>query len=153
MRKQTHPDTEQLDRLRAGLLDAEPERKNALESHVAACADCQSRLGNWHQLGALTLEIQPGLKPDLMHARRQALAAAPKHHLRRFAPLATAAALLIALSAGLWTLQYGTPTVQHMTARTSVDVPDIYEDIDFYLWLATQKEQGATDEHNNANST
>ena len=51
MHSQQHPDPELLDRLRAGLLDAEPETRMALEQHVAGCAGCRQQLDAWRQLG------------------------------------------------------------------------------------------------------
>jgi len=32
-------------------------------------------------------------------------------------------------------------------------IPDIYEDLEFYLWLANQKDNGNGDEEGNPNNT
>lgn len=162
MHKQTHPDTEQLDRLRCGLLDDEPQLKILLDEHIAACPDCMARFSGWnqlHQMAGKTGVTDQQLKRKLGSARQTALAASPSTRPHRLIPLAAAAALLTALSAGLLTLQYNdSGFIQEnddtLAVQTGNDIPDVYEDLDFYLWLATQKENGgATDGNTGANST
>ena len=59
MHEQAHPDTELLDRLRAGLLDDSIELKDRLEHHLVACPQCRSRLHAWEHLGRNTWELGP----------------------------------------------------------------------------------------------
>lgn len=158
MHNQQHPDPELLDRLRAGLVDADPAAKAALEQHLAGCDDCRQQLDAWQQLGAdgLGLQLDSGqLAAELQAARRRALnSRSAGHRQRAVAPYAAAAVLLLAVSAGLWSLlQPGSDTPAIMATRSSQPVPDIYEDLDFYLWLATQQDNGNGDEHSNPNNT
>ncbi len=162
MHKQTHPDTEQLDRLRCGLLDDKPRLKASLDEHIAACPTCRARFSSWNQLYQMTGKAgitEQKLKRGLDSARLAALAASPSERPRQLVPLAVAAALFTALSAGLLTLQYNDSDFirekddARLVAQTGNDVPDVYEDLDFYLWLATQEENGATDGNTGANST
>lgn len=159
MHNQQHPDPELLDRLRAGLLDEQPEAKMALEQHVAGCAACQQQLDGWQQLGPAGLgpELDSTLlASDLQVARRKALDPGRAEHRRRvFVPYAAAAVLLLAVSAGLWSLRPDTDTAAHLATRAGEQVPDVYEDLDFYLWLATQQDNGNGNgnEQGNPNST
>ena len=155
MHNHMHPEPEQLDRLRAGLLDDQPEAKAALEAHVSGCEVCQAR-GSWHLL-------QPGnLGPDfdtdtlqlaLRKARLQALQAGDRRRHYEFAPYATAALLLIAVFIGIWTLQPDGSGQQQMAAQDVRMIPDVYEDLDFYLWLANQKEDENGNEDTQPNNT
>jgi len=160
MHSQQHPDPELLDRLHAGLLDEEPEARAALEQHVADCAACRQQLDGWQQLGPAGLGPQLDsrqLADDLQAARRRALgshSASAGHRHRALAPYAAAAVLLLAVSAGLWSLlPYDSDTPAVVASRSSEQVPDVYEDLDFYLWLATQQDNGNGDEHSNPNNT
>lgn len=156
MPSQQHPDLELLDRLRAGLLDEQPAEKAALEQHIAGCASCRRQLDGWQQLQPSGLGPQldaARLASDLQAARRQALESGSRGSRPVFLPYAAAAVLLLAISAGLWSLRPGTDTTPHMAARDSLQVPDIYEDLDFYLWLANQEDNGDGDEHGNPNNT
>jgi hypothetical protein len=151
MHEQAHPDTELLDRLRAGLLDDSIEMKDRLERHLAACPQCRGRLHAWEHLGRDAMGAWPvtdkKLSVGLKLARRQAMTAGRDRRMIRYPVLATAAVLLIAVSAGLWTLRHEFVDTAPMMARTSEEIPDLYEDLDFYLWMANQgndktKEQG-----------
>jgi len=159
MHNQQHPDPEQLDRLRAGLLDEQQDVKTTLEQHIAGCAACRQQLDGWQQLGPAGLgpELDSTLlASDLQTVRRRALNSGRAGHRRQaFVPYAAAAVLLLAVSAGLWTLRPDTDTTTHMAAGSSQQVPDVYEDLDFYLWLATQNDDGNGNgnEHSNPNNT
>ena len=156
MHSQQHPDPEQLDQLRAGLLDEQVEEKAALEAHIEHCPSCQSLLNNWKQLGpeALGPQLdQQSLSHSLQQARQQALDSKDARQSRTFMPYATAALLLIAVSIGFWVTQ---PEYQDTTLATvdhSQDIPDLYEDIDFYLWLAEENGSSINREQTNPNST
>jgi len=157
MHNQHHPDPELLDRLRAGLLDEQPGTKAALEQHVSGCAACRQQLDGWKQLGPAGLgpELDSTLlASELQKARRRALNSHSARHRRQaFVPYAAAAVLLLAVSAGLWSLWPATDQTVHMAARSSQQVPDVYEDLDFYLWLATQEDNGNGNEHYNPDNT
>ncbi|MDH3561404.1 MAG: hypothetical protein OEN52_10695 [Gammaproteobacteria bacterium] len=156
MHDQTHPDTALLDRLRAGLLDAAAEEKSRLERHLESCPQCRARLDGWQQLGpkALGPDLDPAaVSNQLRQLRQQALASGKRPRLRNYQLLATAALLLITVTVGLWTVQYQDSDAPQMTAQSSDTVPDLYEDLDFYLWLAGQNGDDAPHEDENANNT
>ncbi len=153
-----HPDLEQLDRLRAGLLDERLDEKSALEAHLAHCASCEAQFGSWEQLGpgALGPALEPlALKRDLREARTRALNSSTPRHRHALAPYATAALLLVAVTLGVWTghnwLQ--TQPQPQLAAQAAHEVPDIYEDLDFYLWLANQKDTGNDARSDKPNNT
>ena len=156
MHEQAHPDTELLDRLRAGLLDDSTELKARLERHLVACPQCRGRLHAWEQLGREALGAWPvtdsKLSAGLKQARQQAIAAGHRDRIIRHPVLATAAVLLIAVSAGLWTLRHEFVDTVQLTARTSEEVPDLYEDLDFYLWMANQGDGKMHEQNGNGNS-
>jgi hypothetical protein len=155
MHSQQHPDTGQLDRLRAGLLDDQPEAKAALEAHLAGCGICRER-SDWQMLqpGAMGPDLDTDtLQQSLQRARRQALLAGNLHRTHSFLPYAAAALLLVAVSIGIWTLQTDNGSELQMAAHDSQMSPDIYEDLEFYLWLANQKDNGNGDEEGNPNNT
>ena len=148
MHSQQHPEPDQLDRLRAGLLDDQPAVKIALEAHVAGCTTCQER-SNWQVLhpGALGPDLDSdALRQSLRKARRQALQSSSRPRYYGFARYASAALLLVAVSVGIWTLQQDNSSQQQMVVQDTGTVPDIYEDLDFYLWLANQEDNVNTDE-------
>lgn len=148
MHSQQHPESDQLDRLRAGLLDDQPAVKAALEAHIAGCPACQERC-NWHMLdpGALGPDLDDiALQQSLRDARSQALQSGSQRRHYGIIPYASAALLLLAVSIGIWTLQPDTGSQQQMAAQGAGTVPDVYEDLEFYLWLANQEDNGNTDE-------
>jgi len=157
MHRQPHPDPETLDRLRAGLLDDRPAEKAAIETHLATCEDCRNQQSVWPQIATASMAGQPdhaGIRLQLQQARNQALSSQAVHrHDSALVPFATAALLLIAVSFGLWNYQSGTTDDMQEPATVAQAVPDIYEDLDFYLWLANQKETGTEDNDGNPNST
>jgi anti-sigma factor RsiW len=156
MHNHTHPDTEQLDRYRAGLLDDAVDEKSALEKHLATCRQCRDQLDAWRQLGpaALGSRHAPGnLSAALEERRRLALQAESRHRYPVFPSLATAAVLLVAVGIGLWSLSSNGPETNHVAIQGADSVPDIYEDLDFYQWLANQKENKNNGEPEDANRT
>ena len=155
MHNQAHPDPEQLDRLRAGLLDESADEKATLERHLDECSTCRSQLGGWSQLGQAMMDSQlpaDALREDLRQARNTALQSRSRHGYS-FAPYATAAALLIAVAIGLWTIQPGDESQHLLTAQSVETIPDSYEDLDFYLWLANQEDNRSDEEHGEPNNT
>lgn len=152
MLKQPHPDPEQLDRLRAGLFDDTPDQKAALKRHLDECPACQTSFHGWGRFGATMTEAELPVQA-LQRARRVALASRRQSQVRSFVPYATAALLLVAVTIGLWTLQPGEQSQRLLTAQSTEAVPDTYEDLDFYLWLANQKDAGPDEENGNPNNT
>ncbi len=155
MHKQAHPDTELLDRLRAGLLDDSSEIKARLENHLVGCPQCRGRLHSWEYLGRDVLgawRADGKLSAGLKLARQRSMTARRHRHIIRYPVLATAAMLLIAVSAGLWTLRHEFVDTTQMTARTSEEIPDLYEDLDFYLWMANQGDDKMHEQNGNGNS-
>ena len=135
---ESHPDSEQLDRLRAGLLDDEPALKAEIETHLDECNACQKRY-NWS--GAL----QPGKLPvdaadeQLDQIRRRALESPATRHT--LLPIAVAAALaLVAVILVKPSLQNSQPETQ-LAQTPAEEAPVLYEDLDFYLWLADHTEE------------
>jgi hypothetical protein len=148
MHSQQHPESDQLDQLRAGLLDEQPAVKVALEAHIAGCKICQERC-NWYILhpGAMGPDLDSdALQQSLQKARRQALLSGSQRRHYGFVPYASAALLLIAVSIGIWTLQPDNGSQQQTAAQDTGTVPDVYEDLEFYLWLANQEGNGNIDE-------
>jgi anti-sigma factor RsiW len=155
MPEQTHPDRELLDRLRAGLLDDDADTRAALEAHIADCPRCQANLDSWQQLGpdALGPALDAaGVTAGLQQARRSALASAGRRRPLSYAALAAAALLLMIISAGLLTLNTGLQQPQ-TPLQAAGEIPEVYEDIDFYLWLAGQQEKKTEEDEAAANRT
>jgi hypothetical protein len=141
----SHPSTLEFDQLRAGLIDHLPAERARLIEHLAACDRCRS-LASWDRvLGALndaTLE-SGALQSDLQKRRRAALAGRAARRPIRHAPrLAIAAALAaILVGAGVFlALPRPADTPGPALTRNGA-VPDIYADLDFYLWLSRENEQ------------
>lgn len=136
-----HPSDAELDGLRAGLYDDRLRERDALRAHLADCAACAARSGIWGQAkDALGLE-RPQLRNELRARRLAALAgegvghrSAPRWRL----PMALAAgvaAVALALGVTLYT-----PDNSGDVQLAETEAPDLYTDIDFYLWLL-QKQQ------------
>ncbi len=156
MHSQQHPDQDQLDRLRAGLLDDRQQDKAILQTHLAGCDACQAKFDSWEQLSprALGPDLEPAaLARDLRAARVRALNSSAPRRRHVFAPYATAALLLIAVTLGIWTGNNWLEPQPQMTAQATHEVPDIYEDLDFYLWLAGQNNSESDTPSDNPNNT
>jgi len=136
-RHDAHPSTETLDRLRAGLLDAAPTEKAAVENHLQACEQCRQLYAWPATLNAEDLQLEQ----ELSQARRTALAAASGRRPRQFLLVAAAAAIaLVAVALVNIIPEPGQDDPQ--LAASDPDIPEVYEDPDFYLWLA---DHGDTD--------
>ncbi len=140
-----HPEAPQFDRLRAGLLDDQPSERTRLLEHLSVCARCR-KLASWERLTAALTDAPPepmALAGELHDRRRAALAGRGTRAAARAAPrLAIAAAVtVLLLGAGVFLaldpLDGDAPPV---VARNG-NVPDLYVDLDFYLWLSRQNEQ------------
>ncbi len=142
----SHPDPARLDRLRSGLLDDDPAGKTRLLEHLAACGDCRRRFEAWDGLARALKDTSfdtPVLSRSLGARRRAALAGyaatRPVHRAPRYALAAALAALFI--GAGVF-LVFERPAEQVPPALTQADVPDLYADLDFYLWLTQENAVG-----------
>jgi anti-sigma factor RsiW len=155
MHSQPHPDLELLDLLRAGLLDDTPDEKAALESHLAGCPACRAQAGYWRNLVSLmeSPRQHAALQEQLSRARQAALAARPGALNRSLVPYAVAAALLAAVTLGILGLPTGEVPAPSATTQTAQVIPDTYEDLDFYLWLANQDEGHSEQARTSPNNT
>jgi anti-sigma factor RsiW len=140
-----HPDNTQLDQLRAGLLDRRPAAKSQLLAHLQSCAACRQRAAHMDSLVAAQ-RSQPEARLALqLRARRMAALAGKSARrprqtaMRRLAP-AYALATVVAVAIGLGGYLEFTPapvaTPQEVAQTANDTVPDVYADIDFYLWLS-----------------
>jgi len=133
-----HPDSELLDQLRAGLLDEKPLQKAGLEAHIQQCKTCRQDY-DWPAALRLDDAQNRHLVRQLERARHQALMARKKSALRRFTPLAAAAAIALVAVLVVKPLQSPDTDDTRLAGTTPGAVPEIYEDLDFYLWLADHK--------------
>lgn len=136
-RSEQHPDSVVLDRLRAGLLDDDPQQKAALQQHLRQCAHCH-RAYDWP---ASLRGVATELDARLDQLRHRALATTPADRSHRWLPLAVAATLAL-VAVGLFRLQPAPETSPPQVTASKQNVPDLYEDLDFYLWLADHKGTG-----------
>ncbi len=138
-RHNLHPDTELLDRLRAGLLDDDPVQKTELEAHLEDCQRCRQRYG-WDdhlQVGGLAI-ADTGQRLD--QARRQALQSTPRGLVHRIVPFAVAAAIALVAVLLVEPALEPEPEQARLASTDAREVPELYEELDFYLWLADHKE-------------
>lgn len=136
---EAHPADDELDRLRAGLIEGSSREHERLRAHLEGCARCQARERVWirarESLEALARE--PGLAARLRARRERALrgeSAARRGRRAAVAVFATVVVAAVAVGLGTWTyLGHEAPDAQLASGRDNV--PDLYADIDFYLWL------------------
>ena len=137
-RPDQHPDSESLDQLRAGLLDENPSHKSVLEAHLQQCVRCRQRY-DWPAVLRADDAQKQHLDRRLELAPHQALRVRKKTTLRRFAPLAAAAAIALIAVLVVQPLQSPDTDDTRLAGATPGAVPEIYEDLDFYLWLTEHK--------------
>jgi hypothetical protein len=138
-RHNLHPDTELLDRLRAGLLDDDSVQRTELEAHLEDCQRCRQRY-NWDgrlQVGGLAI-ADTGQRLD--QARRRALQSTPPGLVHRFVPFAVAAAIALVAVLLVKPALEPEPEEARLASTDAREVPELYEELDFYLWLADHKE-------------
>lgn len=147
-----HPDNRQLDQLRAGLLDQQPALKSQLLEHLRDCAPCRRQAAAMDELAASQrAQADPRLARQLRARRMAALAGhrAPRPHpaaVRRLAPaFALAALLAVVIGAGVFMQFNPAPAPQELAQTANDNVPDLYADIDFYLWLSNHPTIDNTD--------
>jgi hypothetical protein len=135
-----HPDTEFLDRLRAGMLDDEPQLRSRLEQHLQTCSACR-RAYDW----PAGLQGAGGVSDAELDALRKQALSVSAHHSPRLMLIPLAAAALALAAIGLVSLLPSpqSPPTPQVAVSEQHPVPELYEDLDFYLWLADHK--GPTD--------
>ncbi|MDE2088893.1 MAG: hypothetical protein KGJ12_02615 [Gammaproteobacteria bacterium] len=150
-----HPNDVQLDKLRAGLLDDEPSTLADVRAHVEHCAQCRARLDKWSRLTAV-LELDRANEAALATGSRNSVPSAQGtqratggHGVPKLA-MALAAALVLTLGLRFMldrhTIGYDQSQV---VANDATKAPDLYSNIDFYLWMAQHnKTTGGSDTNN-----
>lgn len=134
-----HPNSEQLDQLRAGLLEDRPEARRELEKHLASCAACRNAYDSWDQLKPAALgplQDESDLAKDLATARNSALSTGRTRVSAALVPFAATALLILGISVALFSIDRDNGNGVQTVAQQEQVVPDLYEDIDFYLWMA-----------------
>jgi hypothetical protein len=148
-----HPTTNDLDRLRAGLLDDSPAEKTALTAHLEACTSCRTRAGNVGNIVAAASDLRddPWINQALRARRAQALqgrSSGTRSGLGKqyvWGP-AVAAALVLAVVGLNFQALFAPPAGVSSTpqvvaeAGTANNAPDVYDDLDFYIWLSSQND-------------
>lgn len=133
-----HPSTIVLDALRAGLLDSHPERHAAVTAHLNTCADCRRQAVLAPRLlRALDQQTIDGrLAAQLAARRRQVLHGSPRRRVRSAVLGFAVAAALVAIAVGIGTIFLNdTKEPAPVVATADAPSPDLYADLDFYLWL------------------
>jgi anti-sigma factor RsiW len=146
-----HPNTVELDELRTGLLDRDPNRRAAITAHLKACAACQRQEALWPRLlHALDRQAaDDGVAGALAVRRHRALHGSPRVRSRSaYLGLAVAAAVT-AIAIGIGTVFLNeTKAPEPIVAAVEAPGPDLYADLDFYLWLVHKR----SDENTSPNS-
>jgi hypothetical protein len=136
MNSQTrHPDPDQLDQLRAGLLDDQIKLKAELENHLLQCKQCQ-QVNAWEHIADHTVMTEQ-LEPRLVAIRKKAMNPATRHSTRLL-PIAAAASVVALLSASILFNNTGQDMDTDPAFQVQAESEDIYEDLDFYQWMADQ---------------
>lgn len=155
-RQNNHATVDELEMLRAGLLDDEPARQARVLDHIAGCPDCEQRFAVWDRV---VRQLDDGTRENTslsreLRMRRQAVLAGQDradHGRWRLPRVFVVAAAVIALGLGLGlftTLQSITPISIPGFSRSNVkNISDFYAEIDFYVWLADQELTPSSKEH------
>lgn len=137
--KTRHPATELLDQLHAGLLDEQTALKTQLETHLQQCEACRQS-ASWEHIADHT--VLPGqLDQRLESITRNAIRQAPRP-ARRWVPVTAAASVIALLSATLLFNQTELNRDENHTQQATAAPASIYEDLDFYLWMADHGSDG-----------
>ncbi len=156
MNDESSPSADQLDRLRAGLLDDDPALKSKVEMSLAADGRAIARAALWKRVNEELdrgLERFPTLANQLRLRRREVLAGKRRSHAAL--PLvAGGAAAMLTLAVAISTFQ-GSPQPEQAAAPVEPAVAtaaayqvqtvaddrlDLATNLDFYVWLANQRE-------------
>jgi len=134
-----HPSQETLDLWRAGLLDGHAEGE--LARHIDACARCRDHAAMW-SAAAPERELHPGVAGQL-RARRRAVLEGRGRRAGSGAPsrllVGVAAALTLALGIGAFIEMQG-PSQPNGGIEANTG-PNLYAELDFYIWLENQQPQ------------
>ncbi|MDH3637149.1 MAG: hypothetical protein OES09_01625 [Gammaproteobacteria bacterium] len=160
------PTADQLDRLRAGLLDDDPVLTKRIKESLVSEPEAAARNGIWQRLAHeldVSLEQSFALVNQLRLRRREALTG--KRRLRPFAPVIAAgamAALALVLGVTLFIDRDDTPATSaaveapQMVAKATDyrvqanadDHRDLANNLDFYVWLVNQRQPTETGRNN-----
>lgn len=136
-----HPSDAEIDGLRAGLYDDRVAEREALHAHIAACGRCGARAGLWAQT-----KDALGIEPPYVHAQLRTRRAAALAGTGAAVPRAARWGLPLALAAGVAAVALAlgvalhTPDNSRDVQLAETEVPDLYTDIDFYLWLLRKQQ-------------
>lgn len=136
-RIELHPHAEQLDQARAGVLDADTEA--AVRAHLAQCPECRRQFAMSDAIKQNLSATDTALARELRLRRRSAIADA-QTDTSRFPRRWSLAASVSALALGM-TLYLG----WHFAGSHNPAEPDLYTDVDFYLWLSQQDSERHAD--------
>lgn len=131
-------DTE-LDARRAGL--HRTDDANRIDGHLEQCGNCRARPQQWADVVSALDARDPWLDQALRRRRQAALAGdGVPVRARPWRLTAALAAGLTGVALGLGVLLHAPENIAPVTqaqapATTEVPEPDLYADIDFYLWL------------------
>lgn len=141
----THPSIDQLDRLRTGLLDDDPAARAAVAAHLETCPECQRQEELWPRVSRALdhAAADRGIANVLASRRHRALRGLSSRSRRTpylgFAVAAAVTAAAVGIGAVLVDMNKPsapTPTIPTPTlAASDASTPDLYADLDFYLWL------------------
>ena len=154
MTKQQKVSIEQIDRLRAGLLDQTPHIKDEVEAALHADQNLAAENGRWErirqQLDA-TEDNDIRSKNQLRLRRRSVLSGKAGRKPRRFTlpqmALATASGIALTLSAVLWfsyqpqstvVIKTGVDSADDIVFRSAAEADgefDLTNNVDFYVWM------------------
>jgi len=133
-----HPSTVELDALRAGSLDSDPDRRAAVLAHLGHCAACQTQNALWPQVRR-TLDQQTAnddVAGALAVRRHRALKGVRRASSRPVYFRFAVAAALTAIAIGIGSVFFiETERPETTVAAVEAQSPDLYADLDFYLWL------------------
>ena len=141
----SHPTKQLLDRLRAELLGSDSRVTEELKQHVRSCHQCQNSLDGWSRLRDVlkpSENEQTQVASRLRTARNTALGFTEAKRSFSIQPLfAMAASVILVVSLAVLQPWVTLDTAPDQIAQGQSDkTPEIYEDPDFYLWLAGHEE-------------
>ncbi|MHB8455054.1 MAG: hypothetical protein ACYDDO_10250 [Acidiferrobacterales bacterium] len=147
----SHPDDRQLDLLRAGLLDDMAQDKASLLLHLEECLDCRNRAAHWNAIARTESSADDALSRELRKRRRLAIQGQQstrtrQHATMRLAFAGIAAGLILALGTVIGLQVWRAPVPAQNVAQAD-SVPDLYSDIDFYLWVSHEGAQNVGHEN------
>lgn len=135
----THLTDSELDARRAGWDQGDVDDARRIDDHLQQCSHCRARLQQWADV-AIALDARDPWLDHALRRRRQAalngdgVAARPRSWRLTAALAAGLTGVALGLSVMLHAPNNTAPETQAQ-APTATEVPDLYADIDFYLWL------------------